>query len=635
MRLKCLVDQRIPEKKHGDNMATTSRFHAEIDVSLYDTLDSSRQEIRTITLTPGKQPEDVTCKLNIVSLLDSPAFEALSYSWGPPRPTRKMFINGQRRAVGENLESALAHLRYKDRPRTLWVDALCINQGDISERNSQVRLMGTIYSRTSGVLAWLGPEYSDSDFAFDFFETMPTNPEFHWDPRQFPELEAVYTLPHIAAVNKLFERSWWHRVWTVQESILCPVLTFVCGPHQLPAEQAFKVAMCWFEHMYTCCQDTWNTILNSTAEQPGLGDVCTTLGTIEEMRASAEKYQFGTILSKFMARQCFDPHDKIYGLLGIAREEEAAYIIPDYDKPIAQVYQEVALSLIQHRGNLDVLSMRYPKPPNHVGSVVEGLPSWVPDWTLDSDSTFLYDADDRLCALPYYNASQDSCCHVTSTASGSLSVRGRFISRIATLSSDEDHMEAPSLSGFFLEWQKIIGIDKDSSRLYAKSTSTTLADAFWQTLCCSLIPDLAGPRNNNLLFKTTDDSPYRRLFDAWWEWCEKYNCDPHKLMDIRSEEYSRAEINVMGGMVSTSISMRRLFISEGDGWIGLVPSDAIVGDRVVLLEGGRVPYILRSVASEASSDIQTGYQLVGAAYVHGIMDGSEWKDTEIEELSLL
>ncbi len=91
-------------------------------INLYNALDSSRQEIRTITLIPGNAPEPVKCELNTVSLLDNPNIEALSYSWGNPRPTRKIFINGQRHAVGENLESALAQLRYSDRPRTLWVN---------------------------------------------------------------------------------------------------------------------------------------------------------------------------------------------------------------------------------------------------------------------------------------------------------------------------------------------------------------------------------------------------------------------------------------------------------------------------------------------------------------------------------
>ncbi|KAI0814575.1 heterokaryon incompatibility protein-domain-containing protein [Xylaria sp. FL0064] len=602
------------------------------NVNLYKTLDFSRQEIRTITLVPGKAPEPVKCELDTVSLLDNPGFEALSYTWGEPRPTRKIFINGQRRRVGENLEFALSHLRYDDRPRTLWADAICINQEDISERNSQVQLMGTIYSRASGVLAWLGPEYNDSDLAFDFLKTMPTDPEVHWDPDRYPELRDAYTLHHIKAVNNLLERAWWHRVWTVQESILCPVLTFVCGLRQLPAEQAFKVAACWFEHLYTCCQDTWYRHFGLSA---GLGDACTALGTLEGMRTSMKRPSFGQILSKFMSRRSTDPHDKIYGFLGIATEEEAAHIIPDYNKLVAQVYKEAALSLIQHQCNLDILSMRYPKSLDDVDCAIKGLPSWVPDWTLDSDSTLLYDMDDRLCALPYYNASQNTRCQVTSAASGSLAVRGKFISRVATLSSDDDHMEKSSLKKSFQAWQKIIGIDEDPNRQYARSTSTTVKDVFWQTLCCSLIPDLAGPRKNKLLYKTTDDSPYRHLFDAWWEWCEKYDCDPDKLVDIHSE-YSRREIDMFGGVVSTSINMRRLFVSDGDGLIGLVPSDAAIGDSVVLLEGGRVPYIIRLVRDLGDdSNIQDSYELIGAAYVHGVMDGSEWKDAEIKELCLL
>jgi hypothetical protein len=38
----------------------------------------------------------------------------------------------------------------------LWVDAICINQDDIEERNRQVKLMAFIYSRALAVLVWLG-----------------------------------------------------------------------------------------------------------------------------------------------------------------------------------------------------------------------------------------------------------------------------------------------------------------------------------------------------------------------------------------------------------------------------------------------------------------------------------------------
>ncbi|KAI0977567.1 heterokaryon incompatibility protein-domain-containing protein [Xylaria arbuscula] len=618
----------------------TGHFPSEVDIGLYDALstlyppiDPSKHDLRVIVLAPGEFTEYVSCQLRAISFVDGPSYEALSYAWGEHRPYSTIYVNGIRHTVSGNLESALRHLRYRDKSRTLWVDALCINQSDINERNSQVRLMGTIYSNTTGVLAWLGPEYNDSDLAFDFLETMPGDPEVHWDPEAYPHLKTVYKLSHTVALNDLFERAWWHRVWTVQESVLGPTLTFVCGSRQLPAQQAFDVAYCWFKHMYTCCQDPWYTIFKSTAGQPGLGDVCTALRKIKEMRTSRGQFKFTHIISKFMSRHCSDPHDKVYGLLGFANTEEAAFISPDYSKSVGQLYQEVSLALMQHTGNLDILSMRYPRPVNLAASRAGSLPSWVPDWSVHLDHSVLHDIDDRLSCVSFYRASGDTRCHVEATPSGSLLVRGKFVCDVSLLSSDENHLDATSLKAFFQEWRRLVGVDKDPDRLYAKSASATISDAFWQTLCCSLIPDRDEPREK-AMHRTTDDSPHNSWFDSWWEWLEEHDCDPHKLMDIRTE-YSRAEINVMGGLVSTSINMRRLFMSEGDGWIGLVPADACVGDKVVLLEGGRVPYILRPVDKREKDSEVDCYELIGPAYVHDVMDGSEWDDNHIQELYLV
>ncbi|KAK6856154.1 HET-domain-containing protein [Apiospora arundinis] len=605
--------------------------------SLYKSLDESKQEFRTVTVAAGRFEDPITCELEVASLLDKKPFEALSYAWGDNQPSWKVFINGTRHEVSQNLDSALRHLRYKDRPRVLWVDALCINQTDIEERNSQVKQMGTIYKMSSQVLAWLGPEYNNSDMAFDFFETMPGDPEMHWDPTKYPEIEEVYTLRHTIAVNDLFDRSWWHRVWTVQESVLCPKLRFVCGARQLPAEEAFRLGECYFKHLYTCCQDIWYTRFKSTAGQPGLGDVCTALAKLEEMRVTTHRYRFGQILSKFMSRHCSDPHDKVYALLGFADQNEASLINPDYAKPVAKLYEEVAFGLIQLTKDLEILCMRLPDSyrPNklHGGFTMETLPTWVPNWSLDWDSPLLHDLDDRLSCLPYYSASKNSRYNSKSAAQGLLPVRALFIDHVAILSEDKDHMDAPNLRDFFQNWRDMLGITKEPGRLYARSSSTTVGDAFWQTLCCGLVPDREEPRNNARLHRTSDVSPHKSWFTAWWEWCEEHACDPHQLMSIQSD-YSRAEINVMGGLISTSIKMRRLFTSDNVGWIGLAPLDTIIGDKIALLEGGRIPYILRPINIKGSADALQRYHLVGAAYVHGVMDGSEWKHDELEDIVL-
>lgn len=59
-------------------------------------------------------------------------------------------------------------------------------------------------------------------------------------------------------------------------------------------------------------------------------------------------------------------------------------------------------------------------------------------------------------------------------------------------------------------------------------------------------------------------------------------------------------------------------------WLGLAPEDARIGDSVVILEGGDVPYILRRREQTADGLIET-WELIGDAYVEGIMDGEATK----------
>ena len=117
------------------------------------------RETRLISLKPGKWDDPICCHLDVVSLGEKPEFEALSYTWGEKQATNvrsRMRLNGQDFAIALNLETALRHLRSEANARVLWVDAICINQGDIEERNEQVSMMRDIYSSSQRVLIWLG-----------------------------------------------------------------------------------------------------------------------------------------------------------------------------------------------------------------------------------------------------------------------------------------------------------------------------------------------------------------------------------------------------------------------------------------------------------------------------------------------
>jgi hypothetical protein len=102
----------------------------------------NHDDIRFVILHPGAFSSPI--QINITQ-----TYEALSYTWGDPKTLRPVAIRGQKRCslyITENLEAALRHLRYTDKIRVLWVDALSINQNDLKERSLQVMRMGEIFS---------------------------------------------------------------------------------------------------------------------------------------------------------------------------------------------------------------------------------------------------------------------------------------------------------------------------------------------------------------------------------------------------------------------------------------------------------------------------------------------------------
>lgn len=84
---------------------------------------------------------------------------ALSYTWGSPENKATILLDGHEFKVTRNLEDALRSLRdCKVLPEQglLWVDALCINQDDLSERASEVQRMQSIYVSAVDSIVYLG-----------------------------------------------------------------------------------------------------------------------------------------------------------------------------------------------------------------------------------------------------------------------------------------------------------------------------------------------------------------------------------------------------------------------------------------------------------------------------------------------
>ena len=186
-------------------------------------------EIRLITLAPGKWTDLIECSLQIASLDDGPTYEALSYVWGNANLRKWIRLQNSHFDVSKSLEVALRHLRHEKSERTMWIDAMCINQSDNAEKSHQVKKMQLIYARTSHLVVWVGKTSEDSDLAMrtleQIGEELKEAPFWEVDLanvsliRDMPEAIESFDPKPWVALNRLFRRPWFERVWVLYSQL--------------------------------------------------------------------------------------------------------------------------------------------------------------------------------------------------------------------------------------------------------------------------------------------------------------------------------------------------------------------------------------------------------------------------------
>ncbi|KAF2794595.1 heterokaryon incompatibility, partial [Melanomma pulvis-pyrius CBS 109.77] len=162
-------------------------------------------EIRLIQLMPKFMGDSLFCNMYCTALDKKPQFIALSYAWGDTKKTHRIHVKGYEILITQNLHEALMQLRKAHESVVLWIDALCIDQSNLQERNYQVRQMPKIYRAAQEVVAWLGQRTYASDQAMGLITLSPE------DLQRQKESDIQEYL------NDLFSRPYWSRVWVVQE----------------------------------------------------------------------------------------------------------------------------------------------------------------------------------------------------------------------------------------------------------------------------------------------------------------------------------------------------------------------------------------------------------------------------------
>ena len=126
----------------------------------YKPLDRERKQIRLLTVQPGSGHDMLFCTL-ATAYLDTPTpphYETISYVCGNQEIKATINLHGSAVQVPATSEAALRRMRRRDRPRTLWIDAICINEADVAERGHQVGMMYEVYTQTSHNCIYLGPD---------------------------------------------------------------------------------------------------------------------------------------------------------------------------------------------------------------------------------------------------------------------------------------------------------------------------------------------------------------------------------------------------------------------------------------------------------------------------------------------
>jgi hypothetical protein len=148
-----------------------------VQTYVYDPLSGSRV-IRVAEIQPGEygSPLTITLRETVLPVTGNghaePKYQTLSYEWGQNKRDIPIICDGETVLITKNLEAALRRIRLTNGPLRIWIDSLCINQGDLEERNNQVTLMPLIYKCSPKVNMWLGEENANTEEGIRMLEKL-------------------------------------------------------------------------------------------------------------------------------------------------------------------------------------------------------------------------------------------------------------------------------------------------------------------------------------------------------------------------------------------------------------------------------------------------------------------------------
>ncbi|KAK3947131.1 heterokaryon incompatibility protein-domain-containing protein [Pseudoneurospora amorphoporcata] len=310
--------------------------------NLYYNVPISSSHIRLLQLLPSENEDAaIHCRL-FCTPLDSKGtrpYEALSYVWGSEDNPCSIFINGCAFAVRENLYAALLHLRDHSIKRTIWIDAICINQDDEEEKGHQVQSMAKIYAKASGVIVWLGEEAAGSDQALEEIRIAAKRDQAPEEIRIAAEL-SIRRLDNKAGILTLLERPWFQRIWVLQEVAAARYILIKCGSSEIDGF-AFCSGLKALNLSNELPADLRAQILSVTYLIRGA--IFRPKYAINQSdNFSLNIRPLGELIEMYHTREATKRHDKVYALLGMSSNNPtAAGLFADYKISWKQLFNKL------------------------------------------------------------------------------------------------------------------------------------------------------------------------------------------------------------------------------------------------------------------------------------------------------
>ncbi|KAI9880355.1 MAG: hypothetical protein M1830_003966 [Pleopsidium flavum] len=608
---------------------------------------------RLLTLNLGHGDEDICCTLKQTTLDSEIEFEAISYTWGDTTPTRRLWCNGKISAITRSLYSVLWQLREEGQQFSLWADAICINQSDTAEKTHQVRMMQEIYAKAKNVIIWLGKEEETDRQGIELMKQM-------YDCLGVPDVSLgrdyinaepeAFGLPpiiHVAwsAVFNILLRSWFERVWVIQEILSAQSYTARCGALVLQPE-LLQAATLNFEK-YSGFRPAILLAIQDLRDFKNASVICG-LKAVSNLGGKLNLRDLLYITGIFKST---DPRDRVFAMIGISADGDSNII--DYGASHRDVLLQVAKQEWRSLASSN-------NAPSGLGNLTfirdtpraENLPSWVPDLGIRNfNPLHFYFAPVR--------SENDANFEKVDLLDEVLTIRGQLIDSAQVVVTDRPYEELPKQKTMpqnfdeFInnkDWQCISKSILDwESKCYClaqsreNSTVEASAEEFWRTLVFNLTAHKeiastemhqsyeAWKEGTKLLVSLSVDKPSTSSEPGVWSPPGMRNTpdsfgpvhtsmtlppDPNSgKVEMLWERISR--MCTAGGDFEScflNCAFNRCFFITPAGYMGWAPKDAQQGDQVCLFSGSDIPYLIRPRNSQA-------FQLIGACYIHGLMNG--------------